>query len=262
MKFLKATLAILMIVMVAVAVGCSKKDSPTAAPATDNTSQTRAASVTSFTTGMIDFAGGFSNGLGSFVPTSSKGAKTPPDTCWHGPVSHSSHYVDPATAGWYYWNVMNTTESQMTLWVKFADDVWANPSANVTRVDWSMLMVSNYGGTTSNTEYSAYVGYGTDTLHYTGAYWIGITSGGTVTSFEFTWTNISRYGWEGSTRTCDGVFAYSGAGGVSGNYTFTNGSGTGSASYNGTVFASFVFNNDGTGYYTVTGSATQYQFTW
>ncbi len=261
MKILRSALVSLAIVSLAALTGCSKKENP-AAPTTDNTNATRAAGVAGYSTGMIDFAGGFGGGLGSFVPTSSKGAKAPPDTCWHGPTTHSNHYVTTTSGNWYYWNVMNTTESQMTLWVKFTDDIWANPAANVTRVDWSMLMASTYGGTTSNTEYSAFVRYGADTLHYTGAYWIGVTSGGTTTSFEFTWTEISRYGWDGATRTCSGTFAYSGAGGVSGNYTFTNGSGTGSASYGGAVFASFVFNSNGTGYYTVTGSTTQYPFNW
>ncbi|HTY09272.1 MAG TPA: hypothetical protein VMF29_08925, partial [Candidatus Edwardsbacteria bacterium] len=197
------------------------------------------------------------------VPTSSKGAKAPPDTCWHGPAAHSDHYVTTASDGWYYWTVLDNAVNQDKIWVKFTNDIWANPAATVTRVDWSMDMSTTYNNTTSNTEYSAYIGYGSDTLHYTGAWYIGATSGGTTAWYEFTWTNLSRYGWGPATpRTCSGTFSYTSSVGVSGSYTFTNGAGTGTCSYGGETIASFVFHNDGTGYYTITGGTTQYPFSW
>jgi hypothetical protein len=243
--------------------GCAKKSNPTAVPpAADNTNQTRANDVKTNVTGMLDFIGDFSGSLGGFMPSSAKGTKTPPDTCWHGPTDHSNHYNNPATGGWYSCNLSGLYGPAATIWVKFIDDIWANPSANVTRVDWSTDMTMTSGGGTATAKYSAYAGYGADTLHYNGAYWIDVTGGGTTSAFEFTWTNISRYGWEAGVRTCTGTFAYTGTGGISGNFTFANGSGTGSASYNGTALADFVFNSDGTGYYTVAGSTTQYQFNW
>lgn len=266
MKFLRTTLAILMVVTVAALIGCSKKDSPTSAGTTDNSQYQSqvdglADVMTDSESGLLGTVGQFSSGLGSFTPPT-KGAKAPPN--WVGPTSHSDHYVTPAEAGW--WSLTDTA-SHTVQWVRFTPDIWTTPGQNVTRVDYQYLLNMVVGTTTINYDISVYCTYGSiagsDTT-YTGGEYASMTSGTQTTAWEFTWTDITDHGWASSPlpHTCSGTFTVTGTGGFSGTFAFTNGAGTGTLSLNGSTIATYVFNANGTGTYSITGTTLTGSFTW
>ncbi|MDI6740088.1 MAG: hypothetical protein QME74_06965 [Candidatus Edwardsbacteria bacterium] len=262
MKILRSVLAILVISAMAVTLGCSKKDSPTTPTTTPPAGTTATASnLSGATLGAINFASGFSSGLSGYVPAAPS-KKSPPDTLiWIGPVDHANHYNSPANSGWYYWTISDTGIYQTKVWVKFTPDWWQSPTTPPTRVDMGVNMTITLPQSSSSTEFAAYMEQA-DPTHYNGKFWIGTTASATTVSWEFIYSNISSTGWDSTPRTCSGSFSYSGYGGWSGSYTFANGSGTGDAAYGGVNYIHFVFNADGTGYYTISGSSTQHPFTW
>lgn len=273
MKTLKKFLVVSAVFLLAVSFGCSKE--PTAAD-TDDTTTLTATQQASYATlaesnseMAIDFAKGFSGGLNSWVPpTTSKavpgGAKV--DSGWTlSSDTHTNHFNTTASSGWYYYDVIYDldtlgTKDTIRYWVKFTDDVWANPSAVVTRVDWEMNSSESY----VTTEYSAYVTKQPNDSVHSGGWYVGINTSGITASWLFTWSNVTIAGWDTNPRTCSGSFTYSGYFGVSGSFSFTNGTGSGVANCNGTQFAKFTYNNDGTGYYTLAadGYTAHHDFTW
>jgi hypothetical protein len=265
-SLLRISLSLTLALAVMAAVGCSKKENPTTPVTTTPPAQsvTYAQGVTSNGLDAIDFASGFSGGLsgwdpGTSQPKSLQGKYPIPanaakwDTMWHGPTTHANYWNDTATGGWFYVTLMDTINLTMTVWAKATPD-----TNNPTRVDWEFNLAMGDTGT----EYSAYCEEVNDTT-FNGGWYIGYKIGTTTVYYwRFTWTNVTSTGWTGTTRTCSGQFNYTSNYGVSGSFTFTNGSGTGSASLNGTVFVNYVFNNNGTGYYTIVGYSTQYPFNW
>lgn len=267
MKLLKSILVVLMVVAMAAVVGCSKKDSPTAAGTTNPTAQQTvyAQSATSYGLEAIGFTKGFSGGLAGWAPGTGQPksmivryGQVPQSAKWdtggwHGPTAHSNYWNTTSAGGWYYYTLMDTLNLHMNFWAKFMPDTIAP-----TRVDWEFNL--SMGDTI--TEYSAYCTEPTADL-YTGGWYIGYNVGTTnLYYWRFTWSNVTGSGWTGTSRTCSGQFDYTSNYGVSGSFTFTGGTGTGSASLNGTVFVNYVFNSNGTGYYTIVGYTTQYPFTW
>lgn len=269
MKHLKLYLALVLIVFMAF--GCSKIPTETEndkAALINN--QAAAFSIATNSGSMFDFAGGFNSGLTGWTPDTSptKAVKAPPDTLWIGPTTYNNYYNNTSTPGWYYYkfSVSDTLSTNAgRIWVKFTNDCWATPTQlPVTRVHWSFddTVTSNNG--TLYLRYAAYQSYVslTDTIHFNGGWHYTPTIVGVTLSWDFSWSDVSRYGWNTYPRTCSGTFNYAGEFGVTATFTFTNGNGTGSASYNSAVFADFVFNSDTTGYYTVTGDTTKHNFTW
>jgi|GEM_PF-2912301 len=271
MKALKTFLAISAVFLLAVSFGCSKQEDPVAPDDTSTITPTQQATYASLAESnsemAIEFAKGFSGGLAGWSPSTSKMAPQDAkiDSGWtlYG-GTHTNHFNTTASSGWYFYNIITDidtlTKDTIVYWVKFTDDIWANPSAIVTRVDWEMHHESN--GVV--TEYSAYATQQPgDTVH-SGGWYVGITASSITASWLFTWTNVTQNGWTGNPRTCSGTFNYSGYYGVSGNFTFTNGAGTGVAKYNDSQFAKFTYNNDGTGYYTLVGDnyTEHHDFTW
>ncbi len=270
MKALKIFLSLSAVLMLVISFGCSKKEDPVEPPATTltTTQQTTYASLAESNSEMaIGFAKGFSGGLSGWTPGTSipgkKDEKAPPQD-WYGPVSHSNHWNSTAASGWYYYNYIydldSLTKDTMVYWVKFTNDLWADSSAIVTRVDWELNQATDY----TTTEYSAYATQQPGDSVHSGGWYIGVSASGVVVSWVFTWTNVTETGWIGTTRTCSGSFSYTGYFGLSGTTSFANGTGTGIAKYNGEQFAKFTYNNDGTGYYTLVGDnyIQHYTFAW
>ncbi len=248
------------------AVGCSKKEDNPVAPTTTNPPAQQvgyAQGITSNGLDAIGFASGFTGGLAGWAPGTSqpKAMQFQPgfvpssakwDTMWHGPTTHTN-YWNTSSGGWYYYTLMDTMNIVMQFWAKIYPDTIAP-----TRVDWEFNLAM--GDTV--TEYSAYCTEPSANL-FTGGWYIGFNVATTnLYYWKYTWTDVTGSGWDTNPRTCSGQFDYTSSYGVSGSFTFTNGSGTGSASLNGTAFVNYVFNNNGTGYYTIVGYTTQYPFTW
>lgn len=265
----RIALALVLALAVMAAVGCSKKENPTTPVTTTPPAQSvsYAQGVTNNGLDAINFASGFSGGLsgwnpGTSQPKSLQGKFVVPansskwDTSgWHYAATHANYWNNPATANWYYFQVLDTLTMSMYVWARY-DSLATTP-----RVDWEYNLAM---GTAKDTvmEYSAYCTEPSANL-FTGGWYIGYSiAGATVYYWRYTWTNVTGSGWDTNPRTCSGQFDYTSNYGVSGNFTFTNGSGTGSASLNGTVFVNYVFNNNGTGYYTIVGYTTQYPFNW
>jgi hypothetical protein len=272
MKTLKIFLSLSAVLLLVISFGCSKQEDPVEPPTTSltTTQQTTYASMAEANSEMaIDFAKGFSGGLAGWSPSTSKLAPrdTKLDSGWalYG-GTHSNHFNATATTGWYYFNYIydinpdSGITDTIVYWVKFINDIWADTNAVVTRVDWEM----NSTQQSVVTEYSAYATQQPGDSVHSGGWYVGVNASGVVVSWVFTWTNVTETGWSSIPRTCSGSFSYSGYFGVSGNFTFAAGAGTGVAKYNGEQFAKFTYNNDGTGYYTLVGDSyvQQYPFTW
>lgn len=217
----------------------------------------------------IDFTSGFSGGLAGWSPSTSKLAPrdTKLDSGWVlYSDTHSNHFNAIATTGWYYFNYIYDVNPDsgitdtIVYWVKFTDDIWADTSVIVTRVDWEQNKADPY----VTTEYSAYVTQQPGDSVHSGGWYVGINTSGVIASWVFNWANVTETGWDTTPRTCSGSFNYTGYFGISGSFTFTNGTGIGSAKYNNELFAKFTYNSDGTGYYTLVGDnyTKQYIFEW
>jgi hypothetical protein len=262
----RITLSISLVLALALAVGCGKKENPTTPATTTNPPAQQvsdAQSIAGYGTGAIGFTKGFSGGLSGWTPgtTAPKAAigitglaELPKwdTTGWQGPTNHTNYWNPTSASGWYYDTLLDST-MVVKIWAKFKPD-----TVNPVRVDWE------YNYTTADTvlEFSAYCSTATGTTH-NGGWYVGYSIGtNTLYYWRFTWSNVTNTGWEGNPRLCSGQFEYTSNHGVSGSFTFTNGSGTGSASINSTIFVNYVFNNDGTGHYTIVGYTTQYPFNW
>jgi len=276
--------------------GCGKKSvtqatgnlNPTQESAFASEAQTNAALATGF-------VGGYSDGLGStpgqpksngapvfFSPSPTLGPDTVP-TGWTGPETNPHQ---PATPPYWYWKRWAGTDTMGTftdtVFVKFIPNLWdtANhrpDTVKVTHVDWEGLIywINTSGNTSTSLDETASVGYssgGADTTKTDGAFKVvgSVKTGGTTISsytYNFAWTNCTRTGWRGVSRTCSGTITWDArstyvavAYDLKGSYTFTGGSpvvGTGEAQFKNlltgtyTTFANFTFNSDGSGYYTL-----------
>ncbi len=272
MKTLRITLVAVAALMMSLNLGCSKTEDPAAPTNTSTltpTQQTTYATMAETNSDMaISFAKGFSGGLAGWSPSTSKAAPADAkiDSGWalYG-GTHSNHFNPTASSGWYFYNLIYDidtvgTKDTIVYWVKYTDDVWANPSAVVTRVDWDM----NKTETGLVTEYSAFATQQPAATTHSGGWYVGVSASGATVSWEFLWNDVTQSGWDTIPRTCAGSFSYTGYFGLSGNTTFTNGAGSGIAKYNGEQFAKFTYKNDGTGYYTLAADnyVQQYPFDW
>lgn len=263
----RVALSISLVLALALAVGCGKKENPTTPTTTTNPPAQQAGYAQSITQNGLDaigFAGGFAGGLAGWAPGTSQpksiigcyptAAKL--DTSWHYSASHANYWNNPATSNWFYFKLLDTLTMEMYVWVRFFPDTLAP-----TRVDWEFNLATGAAKDTVM-EFSAYCTEPSANV-YTGGWYIGYSIAGTAVYYwRYTWTNVTGAGWDTNPRTCSGQFEYTSNYGVTGSFTFTNGEGTGSASLNGTVFVNYVFNKDGTGYYTIVGYTTQYPFNW
>ncbi|MDO9026323.1 MAG: hypothetical protein Q7U87_00425 [bacterium] len=276
MKQFKLYLVLVLIAFVAF--GCSKTptettddagDTPLTTPQQDTYAQNAQGSALD----CIDFAGSFSGGLENWAPVtstskSSFGTTFAPKTAPVGwslySGTNSTHFSTTATSGWYKYDSLAIPYAN--LYVKFTNDVWAIPTALVTRVDWELSGTDSSGIMTY--EYSAYVSRDSGATILNGGWYYSVSAAGTTSYALFTLTNITQTGWEGVTRTCSGSFNYkynyAGSDLLTGSFTFTSGAGTGTVSYMTTEIARYVFNADGTAYYTLAGEsfATPHAFTW
>jgi hypothetical protein len=276
MKQLKMYLVLVLIAFVAF--GCSK--TPTETPVEKTTTLTTtqqdgyAQSAKDDALACIDFTGSFSGGLENWTPltSASKSANITYSASKAVPIgwsllgtTHSNYFNPTANTGWYKYDSLNVAYTN--LYVKFTNDIWANPAALVTRVDWE------FGGSDSSGiatyEYSAYATQDSGATVHNGSWYYDLHAAGSLVSYAlFTWTNVTHTGWDGATRTCSGAFNYTfnstGTTTLTGSFTFTSGAGTGTASYMTTEVVRYVFNADGTAYYTLAGEsfATPHAFTW
>jgi hypothetical protein len=275
MKHFKLYLALIMVALAAF--GCSK--TPTETTDDNNTGLTTseqnvyAQSAQSSALDCIDFAGSFSGGLENWTPitsTSKSGLGTTfaPKTAPLGwslyTGTNATYFATTASSGWYKYDSLAIPYAN--LYVKFTNDVWANPAVLVTRIDWELSGTDSTG--TMTYEYSAYASRDSGATIVNGGWYYGVNAAGTAFYALFTLTNVTQTGWEGTTRTCSGSFNYrynyAASDLMTGSFTFTSGSGTGTVSYMSTEIARYVFNPDGTAYYTLAGEnfATQHAFTW
>jgi hypothetical protein len=267
-----------MVLVAFVAFGCSK--TPTETPGDETTplttaqQDTYAQSAKDNTLDCIAFTGSFSGGLENWAPITSASkstnnqyyaSKTVPVGWSLLGATHSNYFNPTANTGWYKYDSLNVAYTN--LYVKFTNDIWANPSALVTRVDWEISGSDSSGITTY--EYSAYATQDSGAAVHNGSWYYDVTAAGSTVSYAlFTWTNVTKTGWDGATRTCSGSFNYTfnstGTTILTGSFTFTSGTGTGTVSYMTTEVARYVFNADGTAYYTLAGEsfATPHAFTW
>ena len=298
---MRRTLPILMLLVgLLVLWGCSKK-SPIQNTGNLNQTQEQAfgSEAQSNTVRATGFVGSFERGLGStpdtlkpyggpvFLPSQTMGPDTVP-TGWTGPLINPHQSSTPPY--WYYrrWALTDTLGTFTdTVYVKFIPNIWDTAqhrpdTVKVTRVDWQGLIywMSTNGTTSTNLDESANVGYsvsGTDTTKTDGAFKVvgSVKTGGTTISsytYNFSWTNCTRTGWRGVSRTCSGTINWDArstyvavAYDLKGSYTFTNGSGTGEAQFKNLLtgtyitFAKSTFNNNGTGYYTLLSENWQIQ---
>lgn len=274
MKQFKLYLTLVLIVFVAF--GCSKtptETEETTPPLTTTQQDTYAQTAQGSALDCIDFAGSFSGGLENWTPitTTSKSPTQPARFTKTAPVgwslyggTNSTHFSTTASSGWYKYDSLAIPYA--SLYVKFTNDVWANPTVLVTRIDWELSGTDSAGIMTY--EYSAYVSRDSGAAVVNGGWYYGLSAAGTAYYALFTLTNITQTGWEGTTRTCSGSFNYrynyAGSDLLTGSFTFTSGAGTGTVSYMTTEIARYVFNADGTAYYTLAGEnfATPHAFTW
>jgi len=270
MKTLKNFLALAAVFLLVISFGCSKDPASADSDANSTlttTQQTTYAAYTESNSQMaIGFAKGFSGGLAGWTPSTSEPGKSEtkvPPQDWTGPVAHSNHWDTTNADGWYYYNYIYDTDTlggkdTMVYWARFQDDLWANSSAIVIRVDWELNKAE------SGTEYSAYVTQQPGDSVHSGGWYVGVNISSVGLSWKILWTNVTETGWTGNPRTCSGSFTYTGYFGMKGSFIFTNGTGSGTAKYNDELFAKFTYNNDGTGYYTLVGDnyTQKYPFTW
>ena len=193
MKALRAILAVMIIALVAVSFGCSKKKAtePVVTPPASTTvqipntqsAQTSAASgatgqITSGITNMSSMASGMSSGS-PFIPSKYAG-KTPPDTSWHA-----------YTGGWYYVSLGEGTFID-TLFVRFTPDIWgANPGAKVTKYEYLMRGHGVENTTTINFNMDGLCQYMADTTmiqgHWYYGYYFVLSQGGYTMDWSYLW---------------------------------------------------------------------------
>lgn len=258
--------------------GCSKK-TPAQAIMFDASQQRQFGGQTANQmTQSIGFIGTNESGIGQTPPQQPLGLPSPiqespvdsPPSGWYGPTNNWHRNNEP---GWYY----NGPADSLRLWAKFTKDIWANPpELPVWKVEVEFYFDTKASGYQSILDYYYRLNYsttGADTLHFDGEWQLTTKSYAnnqyTELWYKFIWENVSRYGWKGAIRTCDGIFSYTTSPlvGVSANFTFKYGNtpiGTGEAKFANIVFAKYVFNNDGTGYYTLLNDnfTQQYPFKW
>lgn len=268
--------------------GCSK--SSTTSPSTNlNAAQeqsfgSQAAGFGVVATGMVS---SFSGGLDGFVPSPPSGFSQPhqgspvlgnPPSGWT--KGQNPHQLGDTTWYWASWVDTIQVTFHDTIYVKFTPDIWGNGQPPVTRVDLEFLLYTLSSGTKTNLDEAVWAKYSNnwpDTSMTNGG--VKITGSSTYNNttsnftYQFTWTNCTRTGWQRPppNHTCSGTFSWSATSSyltqnynLAGSYTFTGGSGTGVAQYSNVTFAKFVFNSDGTAYYTLLseGWNTQHPFTW
>lgn len=254
-KLFRVTLSLAVVMALSLAVGCSKKENPTTPEITQNqlpaNQQSAVAdlgqSMALSAEGNVGFVSGFMDG--------SKGSKTPPDTCWHGPDAQ----------GWYWMYFSGDTLTYLYKYgLKFTPDIWASgpPYADPTKVEWKMVYQDT---TTYNFWYYASCEYqsATDTTHVKGVweYHYSFSSGGYNLGYNWV-TNFDNVSI--ATGDHSGHYAYTcsyptyGTTGIiqvtlTGEFTFiADGSGTGNTFAGGTEVVRYVFYADGSsprGYY-------------
>jgi len=302
---MRRTLPILMLLVgLLVLWGCSKK-SPIQNTGNLNQTQEQAfgSEAQSNTVRATGFVGSFERGLGS-TPDTAKPFGGPvffppnhilgPDSAppgWVGPRVNSHQPSTPPywySRGWAWTDTFGTFND--TMYVKFIPNIWDTAqhrpdTVKVTRVDWEGLIfwLSQNNTTTTSLDESANVGYssgGADTTKTDGAFKVAgsVKTGGTTISsytYNFSWTNCTRTGWRGVSRTCSGTINWDArstyvavAYDLKGSYNFTGGSpvvGTGEAQFKNLLtgtyitFAKSTFNNNGTGSYTLLSENWQIQ---
>jgi len=276
-NFLKATLSLAVILSLALAFGCGKKDNPTTP--TNNTNTTAQQGYATQANGMnnlaIGFAGGFSSGLEGYHPGTTLSKLGLPgaylakaDTAWHYYAGlHVNHFnASPGTSGWWNFTVVDTP--LIRAWVRFSpDSIWfPTPPINVTRVDWEYHMVTDSG----TAEYSAYVSENVDST-LDGGWFFGITGGASAVYWLYTFDNISTHGWDDPTRDCHGTINFvlnaNSVNLLEGQLVFVNGVGTIDNCWvklSSTTIIKYSFLANGTGNYYLAGEsfATAHPFTW
>jgi hypothetical protein len=254
--------------------GCGKK-SPTQTTPAPNAGQEQsfASQVQAYGVVVIGFVASFKNGLDDFTPAPPTGFSrpqqwspllSPPDTSWHGPGANPHQ---PGSNTW-YWNHVEDHQLAMydTTYVRFIPDIWGSDSGKpVTRVDWELLVNMFANNTQTNGDEAVWASYsssGSDTTRTDGnaKFTASTTYNNVATSFnsQYTWINCTRHGWRTWPRTCSGSFTWTATSSYGtqnfnliGFFTFSGGSGTGEANSNNVLFAKYVFNSDGTAYYTL-----------
>jgi len=263
----RAILALALMLSVIMAVGCSKKENPTA-PATQAQNQLPAAqqgavaqigeSMALAAEGNVDYVSGLMDGT-------PKDGKTPP-AGWHGPDAN----------GWYWWYYGGDSTSYYYKYeVRLTPDVWGSGTPPVTKVEWRMTYRDT---TTNNYWYYARCEYQstTDTTHVKGVweYHFNYSYGGYNLGYNWVmnYDNVSispsdhsgHYSFTCSYPTygTTGVIQVN----LTGEFTFNaNGSGTGKMYAGGTEVVRYVFYAAGSnprGYYTLASEnwATQHNF--
>ncbi len=271
--------------------GCSKKNPTQTGNLNQGQQAAFASEAQTYGVVATGFIGTFSDSLNNYAPGQpgtfnvQEPMRSPVDSAppgWRGPQTNL-HQTNAGNT--WYWNHWDTTYQQQnqtntvhdTVYVKFNPNIWDTAqhrpdTVKIQRVDWQALVNLTVAASNATTETkldeTANVGYasdGTDPSRTDGNFKIVgsvKTNGVQVASFtyQFGWQNCTRKGWRmiEIPHTCSGIINWSATSSyafqnynLSGTYTFTNGSGTGEVKYNNLVFAKFVFNPDGSGYYTL-----------
>jgi len=267
MKALKAILAVMIIALVAVSFGCSKKK--TTEPVTTPTSTTSAlpASQTGVADAMVSQNSDMSSQMGTFsgMLSGNKGAKSVP-AHWYGPYN-----------GWYYeyYPLDSTTNWTWRYEIRFTPDPWANVGVDPTKIEWKYVFRDTAYYQFTYTGSVEYQNYPADTLHVKG-YW-RLAMGGQYVHYNWTYNfdNVSIVsGIYDGHYTFDFNYPYSyGANGMvythlTGEFKFAvDGTGNlGASNYGGycasegLTFVKFYYTSHGHGYYTLVGDGFVHQY--